>query len=448
MSTKPQAFRQIQTRSKTRKERAHSQPDSEFCVCPSKPMTAMNDDQKEEFKQFFTNFMQSLRTDFEKESTTNRAQLDSLQTALKKKSSTQHLKPEVYDGNPVDDALAWLDTFQRISKLNNWTPELQLNAFPLYLKGVAQAWFLALPEDTTTNLPNLLAAFRERFASGPQDWILSQKLGARKQQKGETLDNYLADMTRLCKRLNLSDSESMRYFMEGLQRDLQEYVALARPKNLQEAINFARIKDAVNQRQGNSDSSSVLSQMQAMFTKFLATPTPKPEVVAAATASNLSATAANSSTTDKRIDDLSRQVKQILKLQQNQQTQQQQAATNYAVAAYDQPRGQARPPQERNWQGPPNRQVDQLQRQINRLENELRRYQNPRRPDFRSFGRSYRSTEGEPICSFCNRVGHTWRNCRERNRDPRLPTTNSNGPTRATFSNYPGNRPSPSNLNG
>ena len=125
-------------------------------------------------------------------------------------------------------------------------------------------------------------------------------------------------MTRLYKCLNLSDSESMPYFMEGLQRDLQEYVGLARPKNLQEAINCVHIKDAVNQRQGNSDGSSVLLQMQAMFTKFLAKPTTKPEVVPAATATNPNATAANSSTTDKRTDDLSRQVRQILKLQQNQ----------------------------------------------------------------------------------------------------------------------------------
>ena len=69
------------------------------------------------------------------------------------------------------------------------------------------------------------------------------------------------------------------------------------------------------------------------------------------------------------------------------------ASYHYAMAAYDQPQGQARPPQARNWQGPPNRQFEQLQRQINRLENELRRYQNPHRPDFRSFGRSFRSAE-------------------------------------------------------
>ena len=99
---------------------------------------------------------------------------------------------------------------------------------------------------------------------------------------------------------------------------------------------------------------------------------------------------------------------------------------SYAIAAYDQPPGAPRSSQPRNWQGGgQNTQVDQLQRQVTRLENELRQYQNPRQPDFRSFGRSYRSTEGDPICTFCNRVGHTWRVCRQRTRDPRLPPHNN-----------------------
>ena len=71
-----------------------------------------------------------------------------------------------------------------------------------------------------------------RVASGPRDWILSQQLSARKYRPGEPLDDYIADITRLTKRLKLSDMECMRYFIEGLPRDLQAYVSLSRPKNI------------------------------------------------------------------------------------------------------------------------------------------------------------------------------------------------------------------------
>jgi len=111
------------------------------------------------------------------------------------------LKPEIFDGNPVADASVWLDNFRRIAKLNNWSEELQLNAFPLYLRGIAHAWFLTLAEETTGTLTALFDAFRARFASGPQDWILSQQLSARKHAPNEPIDDYITDITRLCNRL-------------------------------------------------------------------------------------------------------------------------------------------------------------------------------------------------------------------------------------------------------
>lgn len=432
---KPSTSSHIVTRSQKRQELVAAHKESDICICPTPDI--MNEDTKQEFKHFFADLVTALQGDMEKESQTQRAQLDSLQTKLDKKSSAQNLKPDIFDGNPLADATEWLDAFRRIAKLNNWSSELQLNAFPLYLKGIAHAWFLALPDEKQNDFTALTTAFQERFASGPQDWILSQKLSARKHIKGEPIDDYITDITRLCKRLKLSDVESMRYFIEGLQSDLQAYVSLGRPKNFREAESLARMKDIVNQRQGVSDTQSIITQMQAMFNKLMAQSSDSSKVVAAV------APAPVPSATDKRVDELAQQLKQFQKQQQHQkqqQKQQQYATAHYAMAAYDQPPGQQQQMSpSRNWEGHPNRQMEQLQRQVMRLENELKRYQNPRRPDFRSFGRSYRSTEGDPICTYCNRVGHTWRVCRQRERDPRLPPTN--GPSRPSNSRPPFNRP-------
>ena len=131
------------------------------------------------------------------------------------------------------------------------------------------------------------------------------------------------------------------------------------------------------------------------------------------------------------------------------QKQTTQRPASYAgVAAYDQP--QSSPPrfnQTRNWPGQPTHQIDQMQRQINRLENELRRYQNPRRSDFRSYGRNFRTVEGDPICSFCQRVGHTWRTCQQRGRDPRLPPNQVRFFNKPQFSEQPSSRQPNSQLN-
>ena len=127
-----------------------------------------------------------------------------------------------------------------------------------------------------------------------------------------------------------------------------------------------------------------------MFSKFMEQPCNTIKVIAA------TAPAQNMPNTNKKLDDLSAQIKQI---QKQQQRQQQQMQASYAMAAYDQPPATSHSSQPRNWQGGLNIQVDQLQRQVTRLKNELRWYQNLCQPDFRAFGRSYRSTEGDPICT-------------------------------------------------
>ena len=321
----------------------------------------------------------------------------------------------MFAGTSSEDASDWLDLFERISKINNWSGELQLEAFPIYLTGIARAWYLTLADDQKTNWDNLKQVFQDRFTSGPQNWLLSQQLSARKQLSTEPLDKYITDITRLCKRLKLSDEQSTRYFIDGLQRDLKDYVSLAQPTSFQQAETLARMKHTVNQQHGPSDSNSLVDKLHTLLSNITDKLEDKSKVVAAASTS--------SSTPDKRFESLSRQIKQLQK-----QLQPQPPTSTTDIAVFDQSQGQSRYVPQRGWQGPQNRQFEQLQRQVVRLENELRRYKNPRHPDFRSFGRSFRSIEGDPICTFCQRIGHTWRSCRQRNRDPRLPPPNTNSP--------------------
>lgn len=431
--------KQIVTRSQTRKKTLGAQPTTNTCTCPHPNITTaqtqaeiMNDEQKEVFQTMFTEMCTELKENIAKESHTQRTKLDKLDTRLDKQPSSSGLKLDAFDGNPAVDAITWLDSFSRIANINNWSAENQLNAFPLYLSGVAHAWFLSLKDDVQKDLGHIKAAFQERFAAGPQDWILSQQLTSRKQAKGERIDAYIADITRLCKRLKLSDADSMRYFTQGLQPHIQSYVTLARPKDFQEAESLARMKELVDNNQATTDTQTLLTQMENMFTKLMNQSTLGTSKPIAAVSTEPPPTQL-----DKRLDELSKQMKQLQK--QNQQR----------IAAYDQPQtGAQRFPQMRNWQGQPNRQIDQLQRQVSRLENELRRYQNPRRPDFRSYGRNFRTVEGDPICNFCQRVGHTWRTCQQRGRDPRLPPSQGNGFNRSQFSGPPNARQTNPNLNG
>lgn len=225
----------------------------------------MNEEQQEMFKTLFTDMSKALQEDIAKESHTQKEKLTKLETRLEKQPSTSGIKLEIFDGNPAEDAL---DSFSQIASINNWTAENQLNAFPLYLSGIVQAWFLSLREDQQKDLTQIHAAFKGRFASGPQNWIFRLQLATRKQMQGERIDDYIADVT-LCKRLKLTDADSMRYFIQGLQPHLQSYVTLARPKDFQEAESPARMKELVDLNQHASDNKSLLSQIETMFTKLM-----------------------------------------------------------------------------------------------------------------------------------------------------------------------------------
>ncbi|KAL9988264.1 hypothetical protein ACROYT_G002693 [Oculina patagonica] len=161
-----------------------------------------------------------------------------------------------------------------------------------------------------------------RFAAGPQYWILSQQFSARKHALGEPINDYIADISRFSKRLKLSDKETMRYFIEGLQGDLQAHVWLKQPKNFQEAESLARMKDIVNKRQGVSDRQQIISQMKTMFSEFKRQNAESTKVIGAA------APCPGPSASDKKLDELSNQMKQI---QEQLEQRQQQLNAQYAL---------------------------------------------------------------------------------------------------------------------
>ena len=124
----------------------------------------------------FTNFLKTIKSDLEKEAHKTSTLLDSLQNKIDQRANAHGLQPQTFDGNPVADVVVWLDNFRHIAKLNNWSDDLQLNAFPLYLQGIANAWFIALPATVSGDLNELFTAFQERFASGPQGRVVQSPI--------------------------------------------------------------------------------------------------------------------------------------------------------------------------------------------------------------------------------------------------------------------------------
>lgn len=90
----------------------------------------------------------------------------------------------------------------------------------LHLAGPAKAFYYSLGETERSNFEILCAALKERYSSKNQAWKRWQALSTQKQGINEPLDKYIADMHNMFQHLDLSEQEKLRYFLQGLRREI------------------------------------------------------------------------------------------------------------------------------------------------------------------------------------------------------------------------------------
>ena len=110
-----------------------------------------------------------------------------------------------------------------------------------------------MAEDRRGTFDKLRDALRERFANENQTWIVWQANTTHQQGPVESLDTYLNDLTSKFRRINISDTDKMRYFVQGLRADIKEIVLLKQPKSFQEGEEMARLASTVKTTMNNSN---------------------------------------------------------------------------------------------------------------------------------------------------------------------------------------------------
>ena len=185
-----------------------------------------------------------------------------LETApIQESTSTHH--PPVFHGYDSEDVSRWLNKFESYLKLRRINPasptalaELELN-----LAGPAEDFYYSLPADQRETFNQLRDALRERFANDNQSWITWQAVSTRQQGPLEPLDVYLTDLTNKFRRLNISDADKMRYFVQGLRSDVRETVLLKQPQTFREAQEMARLACDVKTTMNNFPQDSLSTQV-------------------------------------------------------------------------------------------------------------------------------------------------------------------------------------------
>ncbi len=325
-------------------------------------------------------------------------QLTAVQAALDGNSNSGLFKQPTFSGLPNEDVNEWVIKFDRLSKFYNWSNAKKLGALPLLLSGPALAWYQTLPAETSNDFSALIEQLKNRFGAQNLEFIFRQELYSRKQGPNEPLSMYTEDIIRRCQRLSLSDNDMMNVFINGLADNIKNHVILNQPKSFAEADNLARLRNAVNISGGTT---SHLGNAQG---------------VAQA----------------QRIKELEGQVNLLMSLASQKEGAKLNSppsiqALETEILAQSRPNPSTNPflplpTSEPASQATSNFGMQEFKNDIiaaidARLSNNQfqKKSGNPQRfPSGYARGRSLRTTDGQPICNTCQRVGHVARYCNSR----------------------------------
>ena len=323
-------------------------------------------------------------------------QLSAVQAAIDGSTNSSLFKQPPFNGFKTEDINEWLAKFEKLSKLYSWTNAKRLGALPLMLGGPALAWYQTLPSETANDFPALIVPLKERFRAQNLDLFLRQELYACKQGLNEPLAMFTEDIIKRCQRLSLLDVEMMNISINGLKKEIKNNVILNQPKSFAEADNLARLRAAF--------SSTSVSENQTLE---------------------------NVSQQEQRIKELEGQVNLLLTFQKQQPKPVHALDSSFEANCPFQngPNDYSNAFTNMSYGYNPFRTTKPDM--IAAIDN---RFQQPvsfgpqyakRSFQYTARGRNLRTTDGQPICNFCQRVRHVSRYCRQRqsNQNQHQPNT-------------------------
>ena len=336
-------------------------------------------------------------------------------------------RPAPFHGYDSEDVNRWLDkienylTLRRID-LTSRTAQAEL---VMNLAGPAEDFYYSLPPDRKSTYVELRDSLRERFANDNQSWIIWQAVTTRQQGAIEPLDTYLTDLTNKFRRLNITDAEKMRYFVQGLRPEVRETVLLRQPKSFREAEEIARLTCAVKNTMISPDVTRppshpvAVTEASATSLALLA----KMDEISEKLQKNKEPAKAEATLTDaKLLAKLDAWIAGLPAIPSIQQTSPLQAKLNELVektpsrgenaailAAYAEPNKRETPDYMREICRMEDK-LEELSRQIDARIKGLARRNSPNQVE----QPRQRTREGRPICYTCGRVGHIQQNCNQR----------------------------------
>ena len=154
--------------------------------------------------------------------------------------------PEFRGGN--QDPIEWLESFERACDTNRIANERRGVLVASYLKGTALTWFnrqaIFYWNDAANPALSFITLFKAEFCSPFKLSQWKHQLRNRKQKPGETIEEYVAAISELWKRIDpdytRTELDRIHEFIEGLRAEFVVPVQSSMPETVNDAISKAR----------------------------------------------------------------------------------------------------------------------------------------------------------------------------------------------------------------
>lgn len=165
--------------------------------------------------------------------------------------TVQNLRiPEPFHGDAHEDALDWLEKYERVARSNHWRPDQKLFNVYFALEKSAKTWF-ENREGSLTTWEDFSRRFLDTFGDTNRRENALRLLDTRIQKPNEGVAMFAEDMARLFRRAdpNMPEAKKLSHLMRGVKEQLFAGLVRNPPTTVDEFIKEATaIERALQQR--------------------------------------------------------------------------------------------------------------------------------------------------------------------------------------------------------